>query len=123
MRSQLFSLATFVFVGAVTIFGSANQAHALAFNAKPVEPSKEYLLAVESTKKDKKKKCSRYDLNGDGKETSGEIFEGTIDEVNSVLQDVLNATKNDPVIKSEFDKKYWESQYKGVEERKKALNK
>ena len=60
-------------------------------------------------------------MNGDGVETSGEIFEGSIDEVNSVLQEVLNATKNDPVLKSEFDKKYWEAQYRKKEEKDKAL--
>ena len=98
MRSQLFSLATFVFVGAVTIFGNAHQAHALTVKAEPAEISKENLLVDKSGKKGKKK-TSRYDLNGDGVETSGEIFEGSIDEVNSVLQDVLNATKNDPVIR------------------------
>lgn len=118
MRSQLFSLATLVFVGAVALFGHANQAHALTLRADSYERPSEYILADKSPKKDddddeekcekkdkkKKRKISRYDLNGDGEETSGEIFEGTIDEVNSVLQDVLNATKNDPVIKSEFDK-------------------
>ena len=37
-----------------------------------------------------------------------------------MLQDVLNATKNDPVVRSEFDKQYWEQQYKSLEKKKKA---
>ncbi len=122
MRSQLFSLATLVFVGAITIFGTANQAHALTIKADTAEIPKEYLLVDKCGKKGRKK-TSRYDLNGDGVETSGEIFEGSIDEVNSVLQEVLNATKNDPVIRSEFDRKYCEKQQEGIEKKKEALKK